>query len=104
MGVTITTRLVPCQTPDPRIVFRPYRCAALHGVADDHDDPSPEGVQDARPGTLHQLPVRTEGGGVGQVDAAGQVASVEAGGTRVKEALLCFVWFFTTCWCRHLLK
>ena len=60
-------------------------------MADDHDHPSPEGVQDARPGTLHQLPVRAEGRGVGQVDAAGQVSSVEAGGTRVKEALLCFI-------------
>lgn len=51
---------------------------ALHGMADDHDDTSPEALEGAGGGTLHQLPVRRERRAVGDADAARDVASAEA--------------------------
>lgn len=49
-----------------------------HGVADDHDDTSPEALEGAGGGTLHQLPVRRERRAVGDADAARDVATAEA--------------------------
>lgn len=55
-----------------------------HGMADDHDDTAPVILQGSCGRTLHQLPIRAERRAVGNVDAAGDMASAEAGHAGVK--------------------
>lgn len=62
-----------------------HRGGTLHCVANDHDDPSLVVLQDPRRRTLHELTVGAERWAVGNIDAARDVASAEAGGGRVKE-------------------
>ena len=50
-------------------------------MADDHNDPSSVALEDSGRRTLHQLTVRAEGCAEGNVDAARNMASVEAGGS-----------------------
>lgn len=58
----------------------PHHSGALHRVANDHDDASPVVLEDSCRGTLHQLAVGAERRAEGDVDAARNVASAEAGG------------------------
>lgn len=62
-----------------------HHSGALHGVADDHDDASSVVLQDSCCGTLQQLTVGAERRAEGDVDAARNMASAEAGDGGVKE-------------------
>lgn len=54
-------------------------------MANDHNDASSVVLEDARGRTLQQLTIRAECCVEGDVDAARNVASIEAGGSRIKE-------------------
>lgn len=54
-------------------------------MADDHNDSPSVALEASCSRTLQHLIVRTERGVEGNVDASRNVASVEAGGRRVKE-------------------
>lgn len=70
----------------PRCVWLlSHHSGALYGVADDHDDASSVVLQDSCCRTLQQLTVRAERGAEGDVDAARNMASAEAGDGWVKE-------------------
>lgn len=58
--------------------------SALHGVANDHND-TPFVVLDSCRRTLHKFTIRTERCAEGNVDAARNMASAEAGVSGVKE-------------------
>lgn len=62
-----------------------HHSSALHGVADDYNDTSSVVLEDTCCRTLHQLPIRAEHCVEGNVDAARNMASAEAGGGEVKE-------------------
>lgn len=66
------------------ILHSHHRCS-LHGVANYHDDSPLVGLQDPARRTLHDLTVWAERRAEGDVDAARDVTSAEAGVGKVKE-------------------
>lgn len=61
-------------------------------MANDHDDPSSVVLEDSCCRTCHKLTVRAERRAEGNVDAARNMASVEAGDSGVKEHSFEQVW------------
>lgn len=62
-----------------------HRSGTLHRMADDSNDMSSEVLEDSCCRTLQQLSIRAECCGEGNVDAARNMASAEAGGSGVKD-------------------
>lgn len=63
----------------------PHHSSTLHGVANNHNNTSFVVLEDPCCRTLHNLTIRGECRAEGNVDAAGNVASAEAGIRKVKE-------------------
>lgn len=66
-------------------ILHSHHSRSLHGVANHHDDSPLVGLQDPGCRTLHNLTVWAERWAEGDVDAARDMTSAEAGVDKVKE-------------------